>query len=75
MQITYGELACFNQQVESRRCPVCGSPMYITHHFHEQITIHCAAPEAKFWQYPKGSLAEDIARIHWDRSREDLYHE
>jgi uncharacterized protein with PIN domain len=73
MQSTYGELACLNLQVEDRRCPVCGSPMYITHHFNEEVTIHCAAPEAKFWQCPKGSLAEALARKHWDISKQDLY--
>lgn len=72
MQHAFVEPARLNRQAEGHRCPVCGSPMYITHHFNEEIIIHCAAREAKFWEYPRGSSAEDIARKHWDRSRQDL---
>ena len=72
MYTTYKELPRLSGQVEGYRCPVCGSPMYITHQYNDEITIHCAAPAAKFWEYVRGTLAETIARTHWDQSRREL---
>src|ERR1700761_4525341 len=73
MEIAYMELARLIVQDADYRCPVCGSPRYITNRIDDEIIIHCSSSHAKFWECPKDTLAETIARNHWDQSKQKLY--
>lgn len=73
MENTYLSLATRVIGEAAYRCPVCGSPRYITDHGNHVITIHCSSAEARFWDCPRGSLAETMAKQHWDRSRQDMF--
>jgi hypothetical protein len=55
------------------KCPVCGQKRYVTDHGNHEWTVHCSSPEARFWEFERGSLAQTLARQHWDQSRLDLF--
>ena len=54
-------------------CVVCGFPLYATDHDKLEVTYHCSNPEARFWDYDRGTKAQEVAKDHWDRSRVDVF--
>ena len=55
------------------QCPVCGKGRYVTDHGNHEVTIHCSSSDAKFWEFDRGSLAQTIAKQHWEQSRLELF--
>jgi hypothetical protein len=55
------------------RCPVCGERRYITDQDSHELTLHCSAPEARFWEFERDTLVQTIAKQHWDQSRLDVF--
>jgi|SRR5579859_4724911 len=55
------------------QCPVCGTGRYVTDQGNHEVTIHCSSQEAKFWDFDRGTLAQTIARQHWDQSGLELF--
>jgi hypothetical protein len=55
------------------QCPVCGTERYVTDQGNHELTIHCSSPEAKFWDFDRGSLALTVAKQHWDQSKVELF--
>ena len=53
-------------------CRVCGAPLYSTDHDNFEITYHCSSEQARFWDYDRGTMAQEAAKDHWDRSREEV---
>jgi hypothetical protein len=55
------------------QCPVCGAERYVTDQGNHEVTIHCSSSAAKFWECDRGSLAQTVAKQHWDQSRLELF--
>jgi hypothetical protein len=55
------------------QCPVCGTERYVTDQGNHEVTIHCSSPEAKFWDFDRGTLAQSAAKQHWDQSKLELF--
>ncbi|TDX01360.1 hypothetical protein [Dinghuibacter silviterrae] len=55
------------------KCKVCGAPLYSTDHDNHEITYHCSSPEARFWDFERGTRDQDMAKNHWDQSREEIF--
>lgn len=55
------------------QCPVCGEKRYVTDHGNHEWTVHCSSPDARFWEFERGSLLQRFAKIHWDKSKLDLF--
>ncbi|HTJ14273.1 MAG TPA: hypothetical protein VL547_19675 [Dinghuibacter sp.] len=53
-------------------CKVCGAPLYSTDHDNFEITYHCSSAAARFWDYDRGTRDQDVAKTHWDNSREEI---
>ena len=54
-------------------CIVCGQPLYPTDHDNFEITYHCSSPQARFWDFDRGTREQDISKEHWDKSRLEVY--
>lgn len=54
-------------------CPVCGAPMYITDKGSFGVTFHCSSPEARFWDFDRGTVAQAKAKEHWDKSIREIF--
>ncbi|HXD79482.1 MAG TPA: zinc ribbon domain-containing protein [Puia sp.] len=54
-------------------CGVCGAPMYATDKGNHEITYHCSSPEARFWDYDRGSALQHSAKKHWDESIREIF--
>src|SRR5579863_6487166 len=54
------------------KCPVCGSPMYITDHGNHELTFHCSSGAARFWDFERGTTEQMIAKKHWDQSKREM---
>jgi hypothetical protein len=54
-------------------CPICGSALYPTDFGSAEITYHCSSPEARFWDYDRGSAELEAAKKHWDQSMREVY--
>jgi hypothetical protein len=55
------------------KCPVCGSPMYPTDRNNFEITFRCSSPEARFWDYDRGTAAQKVSKDHWDASLREVF--
>ncbi len=58
---------------EECNCRVCGKPLYSTDHSNFEITFHCSSPEARFWDFDRGTIEQNISKKHWDESKEEVY--
>lgn len=54
-------------------CPICGSSMYATDWGNCEVTYHCSSPEARFWDFDRGTKAQHIAKEHWDQSLREVF--
>ncbi|HEV2479103.1 MAG TPA: hypothetical protein VGS79_05555 [Puia sp.] len=54
-------------------CPVCGARRYVTDQGNHELTLHCSSPDARFWDFPRGSAEQLSAKEHWDSSRKDVF--
>ncbi|HEY4289487.1 MAG TPA: hypothetical protein VGN00_20440 [Puia sp.] len=59
--------------VASMACPICGSTMYATDWGNCEITYHCSSPEARFWDFDRGTKAQHMAKEHWDQSLREVF--
>jgi hypothetical protein len=55
------------------RCKVCGAQLYLTDHGNHQSIYHCSSPLARFWDFERGSMDENIAKVHWENSAHMIY--
>jgi hypothetical protein len=54
------------------KCRVCGKPLYSTDHDNYEVTYHCSSPEARFWDYERGTQEQEVSKRHWEQSREEV---
>jgi hypothetical protein len=54
-------------------CPICGEKRHITEQSTQALTLHCSSPAAQFWEFEQGSLAQILAKRHWDQSRQEVF--
>ena len=54
-------------------CAVCGCYMYATDHGNSEITYHCGSPEARFWDFDRGTAEQTKAKHHWDQSIREVF--
>lgn len=54
-------------------CPVCGAKRYVTDHGNHELTLHCSSPEARFWDFERGSVEQTDAKQHWDQSKQEVF--
>lgn len=54
------------------KCIICGSPLYNTDQSLSEISYHCSSPEARFWDFDRGSIEQIKAKDHWDQSRQEI---
>jgi Zn-finger nucleic acid-binding protein len=54
-------------------CPVCGSAMYPTDRNNFEVTYRCSSPEARFWDFDRGTLDQKVSKEHWDRSLREVF--
>jgi|GEM_PF-3073390 hypothetical protein len=54
------------------KCILCGSPLYNTDQCLSEISYHCSSPEARFWDFDRGSIEQIRAKDHWDESRQEI---
>jgi hypothetical protein len=52
---------------------VCGSAMYPTDRNNFEVTYRCSSPEARFWDFDRGSLDQKISKEHWDKSLKEVF--
>jgi hypothetical protein len=53
--------------------PVCGSARYVTDQGSHEFTFHCSSPEARFWDFERGSQEQINAMQHWDQSKREVF--
>ena len=54
-------------------CVVCGLAMYATDFGNHEVTYHCSSPEARFWDFDRGTVGQAKAKEHWDGSRVEVF--
>jgi hypothetical protein len=70
MHIENGSWEAFKPEI---RCKVCGHTLYSTDWGNHQITYHCSSPEARFWDFHRGTPDQHKAKEHWDLSKEEIF--
>jgi hypothetical protein len=55
------------------KCTVCGLALYATDWGSYEITYHCSSPEARFWDFDRGTPDQHKAKEHWDRSKQEIF--
>jgi hypothetical protein len=55
------------------KCPVCGETMYPTDRNNFEITYRCSSPEARFWDFDRGTEAQKVSKEHWDKSLREVF--
>jgi hypothetical protein len=53
------------------KCGICGSALYNTDECYNELIYHCSSAEARFWDFERGSIEQNNAKDHWDRSRQE----
>jgi hypothetical protein len=54
------------------KCIVCESTLYNTDQCFNELTYHCSSPEARFWDFERGSAEQVKSKDHWDRSKQEI---
>jgi len=70
MHIVNGSWETFKPEI---RCKVCGNTLYSTDRGNHQVTYHCSSPEARFWDFHRGTPDQHKAKEHWDQSKEEIF--
>jgi hypothetical protein len=47
--------------------------MYATDQGNCEITYHCSSPEARFWDFDRGTIDQSMAKKHWDQSIQEVF--
>jgi hypothetical protein len=47
--------------------------MYPTDRNNFEVTYRCSSSEARFWDFDRGTLAQKIAKEHWDKSLMEVF--
>ena len=47
--------------------------MYPTDWGNNEVTYHCSSPEARFWDFDRGTKAQHTAKEHWDKSIREVF--
>lgn len=55
------------------KCVVCGSDLYSTDYGNHEITYHCSSPDARFWDFDRGTVEQVKSKDHWDKSRQEIF--
>jgi hypothetical protein len=55
------------------KCAICGMGMYATDYGNYEVTYHCSSPEARFWDFERGTVEQAKAKEHWDGSRIEVF--
>jgi hypothetical protein len=55
------------------KCVICGLGMYATDNGNYEVTYHCSSPEARFWDFDRGTVEQAKAKEHWDQSRQEIF--
>jgi hypothetical protein len=63
----------FPAEPTNLRCGVCGAPMYATDKGNCELTYHCSSPEARFWDFDRGTAEQALAKQHWDQSIREVF--
>jgi hypothetical protein len=50
------------------KCRVCGQKLYLTDHGNHQTIYHCSSPDARYWDFERGSKEQATAWNHWEES-------
>jgi hypothetical protein len=53
-------------------CVVCRSALYNTDQCLSEFIYHCSSPEARFWDFERGSAEQDKSKEHWDLSKMEI---
>ena len=61
--------------LQEMKCSVCGAELYATDHGNNEITLHCASADARFWTFERGTPEQISAKEHWDKSRKEFFFE
>jgi hypothetical protein len=54
------------------KCVICGAPLYNTDRCFAEFSYHCSSPEARFWDFERGSAEQIKAKEHWDKSKQEI---
>jgi hypothetical protein len=54
------------------QCVICGSALYNTDRCLNESTYHCSSPEARFWDFERGSTEQLRSKDHWDKSKLEI---
>jgi len=54
------------------KCSICGYPLYNTDQALGELIYHCSSPEARFWDFDRGSIEQIKSKEHWDLSRQEI---
>jgi hypothetical protein len=47
--------------------------MYATDKNNFEVTYRCSSPEARFWDFDRGTAGQAKAKEHWDKSRKEIF--
>ena len=47
--------------------------MYATDKGNHEVTYHCSSPDARFWDFDRGSARQAAAKEHWDESIHEIF--
>ncbi len=47
--------------------------MYPTDRNNFEVTYRCSSPEARFWDFDRGTLDQKISKEHWDKSLKEIF--
>jgi hypothetical protein len=47
--------------------------MYATDKGNCELTYHCSSPEARFWDFDRGTAEQALAKQHWDQSIREVF--
>jgi hypothetical protein len=47
--------------------------MYATDKSNFEVTYRCSSPEARFWDFDRGTAGQAKAKEHWDKSRKEIF--
>jgi hypothetical protein len=47
--------------------------MYPTNRSNFEITFRCSSPDARFWDFDRGTKEQADAKEHWDQSLREIF--